>query len=134
MGVRTDIQARLIALFKVKQYEVVSYDGDGVPSVTGEKITPTVLCNEISAIMGSNAGQVVTQTLTGWVFDLILNFDREVDYSDFILSLDNLSYPYNDTIAVQITIGNSILVSHPVMQGGHTGTELRFNINVNIKK
>ena len=134
MGVRTDIQAKLIALFKVKEYEVVEYDSDGIPSVTGEKITPRVLCNDVSAIMQAEAGHVVTQTLSGWVFDLILTFEQEVDYSDYILSLNNLSYAYSNDLSVIMAIGNSILVTHPVMQGAHNGTELRFNINVKLKK
>ena len=134
MGVRTDIQSKLIALFKVNQYEVVSYDSNGIPSVGAERETPRIVCNEVSAIMGTEAGSSVTQTLSGWVFDMILTFGQEVDYSDHIMSLDNLSYAYSDEIAVIMAIGNSILVTHPVMQGGHTGTELRFNINVKIKK
>jgi hypothetical protein len=134
VGVKVDIQAKLIALFKVNEYEVVSYNGDtGIPSVTGEKETPKVQCNETNAIMETDPASK-TQVLSGWVFDVILDFEEEVDYSDYIMSLDNLSYAYSNTISVQVTIASNILVTHPVTQGGHHGTQLRFNINVSIKK
>ncbi len=133
MGVRTDIQARLIALFKVQEYEIVSYNAAGVPSTDETKEMPGVQCNEISATMDAPAGSAGTLVLTGWVFDVILDFKNEIDYSDFILSLGNMSYAYDDDILVQITFGSTILISHPPTQGGHNGTQLRFNINVDIK-
>ena len=134
MGVRTDIQAKLIALFKVNEYEVVSYDELGIPSVGETKETPIVVCNEISANLSSNVGQTNTLLLTGWSFELRLNFQQEVDYSDFVLGLSNISYAYNSDTLVAVNLGSSILVNHPVREGGHTGTELVFNLNVDIKK
>ena len=71
--------------------------------------------------------------LTGWDFDVIISFENEVDYSDFVLALTNFSYAYDDNTLVMVTIGNSILVSHPVTKGAHHGTQLRFSINVDFK-
>ena len=88
----------------------------------------------MSANFDANVGQVGTQKLRGWTFDLICNFNCEVDYSDFLLSLDNMSYAYNDNLLVVINIGNSILVQHPVRESSATGSQLRFNIIVTIKK
>jgi len=130
MGVRTTIQAKLIALFKVNEYEVVTYT-DGVPSVGEERLTPNVICNETAAAFepSPSGGQV----LTGWVFDVMCDFTKEVDYSDFLISLDNMSFVVGE-LAVLITIGNGVLVAHPPQQGSHSGTQLRFNINAVIKK
>lgn len=134
MGLRIDIQSRLIALFKVNSYEIVEYDNDGLPSVGHGNETPGVECNETSASFAPAVGQSTKQNLLSWSFEIDCNFKNEVDFSDFLLSLDNLSYAYSDTLLVTITIGNNITVQHPVRAGGHTGTDLRFNITVNTKR
>ncbi len=134
MGVRTEIQAKLIALFKVDTFELVQYDTNGIPSVGHGTETPEVLCNEISANLVAGTGQSTTYTLDKWNFDLICNFQHEVDYSNFIFGLENMSFVnVDETKQVQITVGNNILITHPVTQGGHTGTQLRFNVNAKIK-
>lgn len=131
MGVRVTIQAKIIALFKVKEYEVVKYT-DGVPSVTGETLTPSVVCNETAAAF--QASPSGGQVLTGWNFDVMCDFTKEVDYSDFLISMDNMSFNIGNDILVIITVGNGVLVAHPTQQGDHTGSQLRFNINAVLKK
>ncbi len=131
MGVRVTIQAKLIALFKVNEYEVVTYT-DGVPSVTGDKLTPTsIVCNETAASF--EASPSGGQVLTGWAFDVMCDFTKEVDYSDFLISMDNMSFVSNNLLII-ITVGNGVLVAHPPQQGSHSGTQLRFNVNAVIKK
>ena len=134
MGLRTTIQARLIALFKVDNFEVVTYDVDGIPSVGAETETPTVVCNEVSAGIEAGIGGHTTYNLTGWAFDLLCDFKAEVDYSDFIESLENMSFSIDANHLATITAGSTVIVNHPPRQGAHGGTQLRFSINVDIKK
>lgn len=133
MGLRTTIQARLIALFKVDSFEIVKYS-DGIPSVGHGTETPTVVCNAVSAGITAGTGGHTTYDLTGWIFDLRCDFKNEVDYSDFIESLENMSFAVDDNHLAQITIGSNVIVNHPPQQGAHNGTQLNFNINVDIKK
>ncbi len=133
MGLRTSIQARLIGLFKVNQYEIVTYT-DGIPSVGHGMETPKVICNETSAGILAGVGSSTTYSLDGWAFDLICDFKNEIDYSDFIDSLENLSFAVDNEHLATITIGNTVIVEHPPQQGLHNGTQLRFGINVDIKK
>ena len=133
MGLRTEIQADLIAHFKVDTFEIVGYT-DGIPAVTGSNETPSVICNETSAIISVDT-QENKYTLDKWVFDVILTFVHEVDYSDFIFGLSNMTKAYeNESRLAMIALSGNILVAHPVQQGGHNGTELRFSVNVDIKK
>jgi len=133
MGLRTTIQARLIALFKVDSFEIVKYT-DSIPSVGHGTETPIVVCNEVSAGVSAGTGGHTTYDLTGWTFDLRCSFKNEVDYSDFIESLENLSFAADDEHLVQVIIGSNVIVNHPPQKGAHNGTELNFNINVDIKK
>ena len=133
MGLRTSIQARLIALFKVDQYEIVTY-ANGIPSVGHGTETPKVVCNETSAGIVAGTGHSTTYTLDGWAFDLICDFKNEVDYSDFIDNLENLSYAVDNDHLAEIVIGSTVIVEHPPQQGTHNGTQLRFGINVDIKR
>lgn len=133
MGLRTTIQARLIALFKVDSFEVVTY-ADDIPSVGHGTETPTVTCNEVSAGIEAGIGGSTTYDLKNWAFDLLCDFKKEVDFSDFIESLENMSFSADDNHLVVVTVGSNVIANHPPRQGAHGGTQLRFSINIDIKK
>ncbi len=103
MGLRTTIQARLIALFKVDSFEIVEYT-NGIPSVGHGTETPIVVCNEVSAGIVAGTGGHTTYDLTGWTYDLRCEFKTEVDHSDLIESLENITFAADDGHLVQITI------------------------------
>jgi hypothetical protein len=131
MGLRIDIQQRLIDLFKVDTYEIVDYV-DGSPTLTGATETPKVECNEISCIVASEPGK--GYVFRGWIFEVFLDFKHEIDYSDMILGLGNLSYSYNDEILVQMIMDDNISVKHPPRNLSHTGTQMNIKFNINLKK
>ena len=133
MGLRVSIQAKLIALFKVNTFEVVQYDGNGVPSVGHGFETPKVVCNEVAASIEANTGQDTNYSLKDWSFDMILSFGKEVDFSNFIGSLADMTFSENNVVA-NVKIGHSVVIQHPVRQGAHSGSEIRFNINVNTRR
>jgi hypothetical protein len=132
MGLRIDIQQKLIDLFKVDTYEIVDYDTDGNPSLTGNKETPKVECNEISCIVTSQPGK--GYVFRGWLFEVFLDFKHEIDYSDMLLGLDNLSYSYNDEVLVEVTMDDNISVKHPPRNLSHNGTQMNIKFNINLKK
>ena len=68
------------------------------------------------------------------ILDLLCDFKAEVDYSDFIESLENMSFSIDANHLATITAGSTVIVNHPPRQGAHGGTQLRFSINVDIKK
>jgi len=134
MGFRVDVQAKLIALFKVNTFETVKYDANGIPSVGHGTEIPTIVCNEISSGITPGSGSSTTYNLTGWIFDLICSFTTEVDFSNFIESLENMTYNIDNRHRAEITLGSNVGIQHPTREGAQNGTDLRFNISVNIKK
>lgn len=134
MGLRVDIQSKLIGLFKVNTYEIVDYNTDGIPTVGHGNETPGVECNETTASIATQPGQSTKNRLLNWTFDIICSFENEVDFSNFISDLEDISYTYNDEILVKVSIGNNVNVQHPPREGAHSGTQLRFNILVNTRR
>jgi hypothetical protein len=135
MALRVDIQNKLISLFKVDSYEIVKYNAvTGLASVGHGTETPGVECNETTATIVTQEGQSTKNRLLNWTFVILCSFKNEVDFSDFILGLENMSYSYSNEIKVIITIGNNVNVQHPPRQGAHNGSELSFNITVNTRR
>lgn len=134
MGLRVNIQTLFIETFKVEQFDIVTYNSEGIPSVTGSKEEPVVECNEVSNIVEATIGQGSGYIFKSWTFEVICSFKNEIDYSDFVLGLGNLTFTYNDAILVEISMDGSIAVKHPPRNLSHNGSEIKFIFNVNLKK
>lgn len=134
MGLRVEIQKKIIALFKAGAFPSVSYDIAGVPSV-GANLVPSVLCNEVSSAIEAQVGALgKTYNFSGWSFEVICEFSKEVDYSDFVINeLKDLQVNYSGII-IQINVGSSIVVKHPPRQGANNGTVLQFNFNIKTRR
>lgn len=140
MGLRIAIQKKLIETFKAGTFTAVKYDPTGLPEA-GDRLTPTVTCNETSAtIMARASGGVSDKgmgyTFAGWAFEVICEFDQEIDYSDFVLNeLQDIIFADDASQSlVSAIVGNSIVVSHPPRQGAHTGTVLKFIFNIKNRR
>lgn len=134
MGLRVEIQKRLITLFKNGIFPSVSYDSGGTPS-TGSNLVPTITCNEVASSIETKAGSGgIGYAFSGWTFEVICEFTKEVDYSDFVIDeLKDIVFNYNNNL-ITANVGSSIVVKHPPRQGSHSGTILQFNFNIKTRR
>lgn len=134
MGLRVEVQKKLITLFREGSFPSVSYNSEGIPSVGGN-LVPSVICNEVASGIQPQTGMMGrTYNLSGWSFEVICTFSKEVDISDFILNeLKDLQTNINSSI-IQIKVGSSLVVKHPPRQGATEGTILQMNFNVETRR
>ena len=136
MGLRVEIQNKIRDLFEGQNFEIVKYNKTTRKAYIDGNETPTVEVNEISNSpvlkLGANTGYV----FEGWTFEVILNFNNEIDFSNFILDLDTskLNFVYNNTIKVENIVSNRISVDHPARQGHHSGSQIKLNINITLRR
>lgn len=132
MGLRVEIQKRLIALFRVP-FDKVVYNSEGIPSIEGTEI-PKVLCNEVSGSLQAETNTAKKYSIKNWSFEVLLDFSQEVDTSDILMNLPLVSFSYNDVILVKATENSGMTANHPVHQGSTAGTQVKISFTFGTKK
>lgn len=133
---RVNIQNVIIDVIEKGVYPIVKYVGNK-PSLNGVYAsTPKIWVNETQATIDTsskNNSQDGAMNLGPWIFQAIVDFDREVDISTFVrekLAKFNFS---DGEYLVSIKAGGYTVV-HPVTGGGHTGTHAVINLTATTRR
>jgi hypothetical protein len=138
LTLRTQLQNAILALAKAGKFYPVVYDpASGQARLEETPCKPkTALVNEVSSDFDKDVryGRAEAAMRIRWVFDLFLEFPREVSLVDFEESLLNPIPRVNistegpwETAAVRI---RQSIVEHPPQQSADSGTKARIVFEV----
>lgn len=132
---RTRIQAFLTGVAFEGNFFAVTYDPNtGLPrdvDLEGQIIKPVAChCNEVNAqfIPDENQGRRLARRRDGWMFELRIDFDREVTaevFEQFMLDACP-KLPPTDTMPGIIFALTSVEAEHPVQQEPTTGSKFKY--------
>jgi len=137
MSLRTTIQNKVVSLVESGTFPAVTYVGNTATDTGVLEAPKSIICNEISGGLTDKAKTGATAfkySLTGWRFECVVDFSKEVDTSTFLLGeLKNLNFNVDDML-VSITPTGDFNVTHPPRQGSHNGTKLTIGLTVNTRR
>lgn len=136
MSVRTDIQKKIIETVKAGTFNAVSYDSSDLPIEGAAKVPSSVICNEVTGGITNTASRGASSlnySISNWRFEVLAEFNCEVDTSYFLLNeLKNINVS-SDGVLITITPGD-FSTEHPPRNASHNGTKLRIGLTANIRR
>jgi hypothetical protein len=138
MSVRVEIQKAVHEKVKAGTFKKVTYGTDHYPVETETLESPgSIICNEVSGGLSNSSKFGATDsrfTIRDWRFEVLAEFNCEVDVSYFLLNeLNSITFNSDEGVVV-ISPSGDFGVEHPPRQGAHNGTKMKIGLTANIRR
>jgi two-component sensor histidine kinase len=138
MSVRVEIQKAVHEKIKGGTFKKVTYGTDHYPVLSSAEAVPgSIICNEVSGGLSNSVKFGATSsrfTIRDWRFEVLVEFNCEVDVSYFLLNeLNSITFNSDEGVVV-ISPSGDFGVEHPPRQGAHNGTKMKIGLTANIRR